>query len=81
MVAEISCELTYADLLLHTKQIEMQLGRAPEMKASGLVPIDIDIVFFDCEVMRPQDAASAYFRQGLGTLRQQSEKKEVSPRF
>ena len=81
LVAELSCELPYADLLHLTKHTETRLGRTPEMKESGLVPIDIDIVYYDGEVMRPQDAASAYFRQGLRALRPESEKKEVSPRF
>lgn len=34
-------------------------------RTDGLVAIDIDIVYFDDAVMRPRDAAAAYFRRGI----------------
>lgn len=38
-------------------------GRLPASKASGNMPIDIDIVVWDGEVLSPSDYASDYFRQ------------------
>ena len=29
------------------KQIEMELGRTPESKKSGIIPIDIDLIFWN----------------------------------
>lgn len=51
-----------------SKDIELQLGRAPEMKERGEVPIDIDIVVFDQEVVRQADFDSAYFKKGMKFL-------------
>lgn len=34
----------------------------------GLVAIDIDIVYWNCELLRPWDANSAYFREGMSKL-------------
>ncbi|OQB29193.1 MAG: 7,8-dihydro-6-hydroxymethylpterin-pyrophosphokinase (HPPK) [Bacteroidetes bacterium ADurb.Bin174] len=42
----------YADSVRFFKQIEMELGRTPEGKAQGLIPIDIDFVFWNGEAMR-----------------------------
>lgn len=51
-----------------TKSIEQELGRTPAMKASGIVPVDIDIVTWGSEIMRPSDFASAYFKTGLNEI-------------
>lgn len=50
------------------KWTERRLGRQPEMKAAGLVPIDIDIVMLRGRTLRPADYASPYFQQGLSLL-------------
>lgn len=51
-----------------TKWIERRLGRRPEMKSAGQVPIDIDIVILDGHTIRPADFSSPYFQQGLHLL-------------
>ncbi len=61
-------EMEYDDLHTLTKELESKLGRRPEHKAQGIVPVDIDIVIFDEEVIRPLDYDSAYFNQGLEEL-------------
>lgn len=53
-----------------TKWAERRLGRRPEMKATGQVPIDIDIVILRGETLRPADFASPYFQQGFTTIKQ-----------
>lgn len=57
------------ELLTFTKDLEHRLGRRPEHKAQGIVPIDIDIVIYDDDVLRPLDYDSAYFNQGLEELK------------
>jgi len=42
----------YEDSVRFFKQIEQELGRTPEGKAQGLIPIDIDFVFWNEEAMR-----------------------------
>lgn len=42
----------YEDSVRFFKQIESELGRTPESKEQGLMPIDIDFVFWNGEAMR-----------------------------
>lgn len=42
----------YEDSEVFFKQIEKELGRTPEGKANGIVPIDIDFVFWNDTTMR-----------------------------
>lgn len=67
-VLRAETEAEYPLLLLATKAIERKLGRTPEMKERGEVPIDIDIVIFDHQVMRQADFDSAYFKKGLESI-------------
>ncbi len=55
-------------LTAKTKSIEIAMGRTPECKGLGVVPIDIDIVVFDGEVKRPRDFAQQYFTIGYNRL-------------
>ncbi|MEA4937883.1 MAG: 2-amino-4-hydroxy-6-hydroxymethyldihydropteridine diphosphokinase [Paludibacter sp.] len=42
----------YEDSEIFFKQIEKELGRTPEGKAAGVIPIDIDFVFWNDTAMR-----------------------------
>ena len=42
----------YHDSVRFFKQIEQELGRTPEGKSKGIIPIDIDFVFWNDEAMR-----------------------------
>ncbi|GAB1415514.1 hypothetical protein MASR2M117_09200 [Paludibacter sp.] len=42
----------FVDSVRFFKEIEQELGRTPEGKANGLVPIDIDFVFWNGSAMR-----------------------------
>ena len=68
LVTEMRTKLPYSALLALTKATEAALGRTPEMKDAGIVPIDIDIVYFDGEALRPADIATAYFKQGIASM-------------
>ncbi len=63
VVAKIGMD--YDQALAATKEVERVLGRLPEHKEQGIVPVDIDIVVWNGEVIRRQDYESEYFRQGL----------------
>lgn len=67
-VMQARADAGYDTLLKATKDIERRLGRTPEMKDRGEVPIDIDIVVFDGEVKRQADYDSAYFKKGLNYI-------------
>ncbi len=42
----------YEDSVRFFKQIEQELGRTPDGKAKGIIPIDIDFVFWNQKAMR-----------------------------
>lgn len=47
---------------------EVMAGRNAEARRLGRVPIDMDVVIADGEVIRPGDYARYYFRQGYEEL-------------
>lgn len=63
VVATVRCG--YEEALMTTKSVERMLGRRPEQKQCGIVPIDIDIVVWNAKVIRRLDFESEYFKQGL----------------
>ncbi len=69
-VVSFETELSAEALVAYAKQMEVKLGRQPQMKALGIVPIDIDLVVYAGCVLRPQDYNSAYFHTGLQKIAQ-----------
>ncbi len=56
--------LSADDLNVVLKRYERSCGRTADCKTRGTVPIDLDIVVFGDEVIRPDDIARDYFRRG-----------------
>lgn len=50
------------------KEIERQLGRSPLSKQRGEVEIDIDVVVWDDDILRPADFSRSYFIRGYRQL-------------
>lgn len=50
------------------KEIERSLGRRPEDKALGRVPIDIDLLCWNDEILKPDDLRRDYVRVGIRSL-------------
>ncbi len=50
------------------KRYELDNGRTPAMKLIGAVTIDIDVVVWNDEVIRPVDMGREYFRRGYDQL-------------
>lgn len=65
-VCKVACERTELEAAL--KQYEKDNGRDASARARGDVPVDIDIVIWNGEVVRPKDFACNFFRIGLRTL-------------
>ncbi|MGM9802807.1 MAG: 2-amino-4-hydroxy-6-hydroxymethyldihydropteridine diphosphokinase [Muribaculaceae bacterium] len=63
-VAAISTAHTHEQLVAIMKQYEQSCGRTPQSKALGNIPIDIDVVLWNGEVIRPKDFAQNYFKIG-----------------
>ncbi len=64
-------KLTYESLTSITKEYQTRVRN--EADADPLVAVDIDIVVWNGTTIRPADAASAYFRKGIGLLQQRTQ--------
>lgn len=54
----------YDELRLILKQYERDCGRTIESKKNGVVPIDVDIVIWNDEILKKQDFNQSYFQIG-----------------
>lgn len=50
------------------KQYEIDNGRDERMKPFGIVPIDLDLVYYDEELIRPTEMRRDYFRRGYDEI-------------
>lgn len=50
------------------KRYELDHGRTPEARAQGDVPVDIDVVKYDNEILRPKDYRQRFFQKGYQEL-------------
>ena len=57
--------LPATELCQRLKQIETQLGRTPEMRQEGIVPIDLDLLLYDQERHHLSDWQRPYTKQLL----------------
>ena len=64
LVADVSASALKASL----KRMEYQLGRRPEHKAQGVVPIDLDLLCVDGRVLRESDWVRPDVRDGVAQL-------------
>ena len=67
-VAKMETSLTAEEIRAILKQIERDNGRLPEDKAQGVVKLDIDLLKFGDEVLKPADLALPYVQAGLKEL-------------
>ena len=63
VVAQLVSEPAYDELRCRFKSMEAEAGRRPDSKSTGVIPLDIDIVIFNGEVVRPHDFRQNYFQQ------------------
>lgn len=61
-------DLTLEGFSAKLAEFERLGGRTSDSKASGIMPIDIDIVIWDGIVISPSDYSRPYFRQCLAGL-------------
>lgn len=68
-VMTASTKLDLDDTIALMKQYEAVCGRTPVSKLQGVIPIDIDIVLWNNDVIRPNDFARQYFQRGWQELK------------
>lgn len=62
-------ELCKKELISHLKNIEKAMGRTSKHKAEGKVIIDIDLIKWDNEVLKPEDFKRSYIQELLKLIK------------
>lgn len=68
VAADCRTDLSLQALKERISEIERQCGRVPSSKATGQMPIDIDVVVWDDEVVSRYDFERPYFKECLHRL-------------
>lgn len=68
MVVSLSVDMDYETFGGYTKELEIEAGRTPEMKGSGVVPLDVDIVVWDGDIIRTDDFSRIHFTIGYKAI-------------
>lgn len=61
------------------KFIENILGRTSECKETGIIPIDIDLLKIDTQIVKPADLKKGYVQQALKSLRPNKKNNTQKP--
>lgn len=67
-VAIFETNFTFEKTTKTLKEWEKQCGRTPESKLKGSIPIDLDIVVWNGNVVREADFSYPFFTQGYNEL-------------
>jgi 2-amino-4-hydroxy-6-hydroxymethyldihydropteridine diphosphokinase len=62
------CNLDAVDLKLQLKTIETKLGRTPEQKKEGIVPIDLDIIACNGEIIHTDYQRFPWVKEAVDSL-------------
>lgn len=68
VVAWFQCENDFESLNFQLKEIESELGRTAEMKIKKLVPIDLDIVIWNNEIVRDDYYKFPFLKELIGEI-------------
>lgn len=64
-LAKCSTDLSREEVRRILKRIEKENGRLSEDKARGIVKLDIDLLMYDDEVLKPEDMMRDFVRKSL----------------
>lgn len=67
-VVEALADVGHDDLDAEFKRYELENGRDQKSRSLGIVPVDIDIVVWDNQVVRKRDFDQSFFRIGFSEL-------------
>ena len=62
------CKLDFEKISKKVKEYETVCGRTPASKLTGNIPMDLDIMIWNGEIVRPIDFEKAYFQQGWNEI-------------
>ncbi|MGM9798907.1 MAG: 2-amino-4-hydroxy-6-hydroxymethyldihydropteridine diphosphokinase [Parabacteroides sp.] len=67
-VALCYCEESLGEVQIALKQMEWEIGRRPADKATGRMPIDIDLIQWNDQPIKPADLQRHYVQEGLQSI-------------
>ena len=67
-LAKFSTHLSAEEIRFILKQIEKDNGRMSEDKSQGIVKLDIDLLMYDDDILKPDDMKRDFIKQGLKEL-------------
>ena len=68
-VAMFATDMEKEDIVSALKRIEIKAGRRPEDKVAEKIPLDIDLLGYGNEILRPKDMERTYIRKGVEELK------------
>ena len=68
-LVSLKTTLSANELTARFKELEKKLGRTPEDKLAGRVIIDIDLVYFNDQLLKPFEASLPYVVEGVDSLK------------
>ena len=76
MVVECSTSFSLSEFQKATHDIQKAEGRTEESKSLAIMPLDIDIITWDNDIINVKDYESTYFRKTLETLKTRNNSKK-----
>lgn len=67
--AVFSTSMDVSSLKHRFKEIEKACGRGSDSKSTGFVPLDIDLLQYDGDILKPLDMQKEYVRRALSSLK------------
>lgn len=67
--AVFSTSMDVSSLKHRFKEIEKACGRGSDSKSTGIVPLDIDLLQYDGDILKPLDMQKEYVRRALSSLK------------
>lgn len=74
-VVRFTTSLSVAEVTERLKAAERLMGRQASDKQQGRVIIDIDLIVYDNQILKPADYARTYFTEGMEALLFQTNEK------
>lgn len=71
-VLELTTTLSLSEMADFAAGLEQRSGRTADSKSRGVMPLDVDIVVWDTEVIKPYDTTRPYFRTGYQKIHHES---------
>lgn len=67
-----STPLSPDELRNRFKQLEKDLGRTPDSKQAGIIPMDIDLLLWNDCTLKPEDMQQDYIQKGIEEIKKAS---------